>query len=307
MNNQIALDENKIISNEKNESCIQRKESEKEEWTSVIRPPTGWFDVNLKELWQYRDLVKLFVYRDFVVYYKQTILGPLWWLIQPLFTSGMFTLIFGKIAKIPTDQIPPILFYMSGVIMWSYFSECLIQTSNTFITNSNMFGKVYFPRLVIPVSVVCSGIIKFSIQFSLFLVFYFVLFFKGAPIKASFLIVLLPLLILQMAMMGLGFGIIVSSLTTKYRDLALAVNFFVQLWMYATPVVYPLSLIPAKWRIIYLLNPMTSVVESFRFLMLGVGSVTFFSVMLSISITLFALTAGIIFFSRVEKSFMDTV
>lgn len=283
-------------------------EKQQNEWTAVIKPKRGWLDINFKEIWQYRDLIKIFVYRDFVVYYKQTILGPLWWVIQPLFTSGMFTLIFSAIAGISTDGLPPILFYLSGTVCWSYFSESVLNTANTFVTNRDIFGKVYFPRLVIPVATVFSNIIKFIIQFSMFLAIYLIYFFKGAiPWPNLTLLLLLPLLLAQMAMLGLGIGIIASSLTTKYRDLSFAMPFAMQLAMYATPIVYPLSLIPEKWRPLALLNPMTPVVEIFRKIFLGVGTVDLSMVINSGIATIIILLVGIVMFNKVEKSFMDTV
>ncbi len=283
-------------------------EKQQNEWTAVIKPKRGWLDINFKEIWQYRDLIKIFVYRDFVVYYKQTILGPLWWVIQPLFTSGMFTLIFSAIAGISTDGLPPILFYLSGTVCWSYFSESVLNTANTFVTNRDIFGKVYFPRLVIPVATVFSNIIKFIIQFSMFLAIYLIYFFKGAILWPNLtLLLLLPLLLAQMAMLGLGIGIIASSLTTKYRDLSFAMPFAMQLAMYATPIVYPLSLIPEKWRPLALLNPMTPVVEIFRKIFLGVGTVDLSMVINSGIATIIILLVGIVMFNKVEKSFMDTV
>jgi len=286
---------------------ISDKNSIKEEWTKIIRPPSGWFNIDIKRIWHYRDLIKLFVYRDFVIYYKQTILGPIWWVIQPLFTSGIFTLIFGKIAKIPTDEIPAILFYMSGVIIWNYFSNSLLEISRTFVKSATMFGKVYFPRMVIPISIVISEFFKFLIQFSVFLLIYSIFLFKGSHITVNWMIIFLPLFIIQTGLLALGFGIIAASFTTKYRDLILAVNFLVQLWMYATPVVYPLSLLPEKWKILSILNPMTQVIESFRLAMLGAGTVTATAIIINIFITLLVLITGIILFSRVEKNFMDTV
>ncbi|MDR1452546.1 MAG: ABC transporter permease [Candidatus Margulisbacteria bacterium] len=276
-------------------------------WDTVIRPRTGWFDIDLREVWRYRDLIKIFVYRDFVVYYKQTILGPLWWLIQPLFTSGMFTLIFGAFAGLPTDGIPAILFYLSGVVCWGYFSDCLLTTANTFTANSAIFGKVYFPRLVVPISTVLSGLIKFALQFALFLVIYLIYLLRGADLQPGLGVLALPLLLAQMAALALGLGIIASSLTTKYRDLALAMTFFVQLLMYATPVVYPLSMIPDKWRPLAMLNPLAPVIEFFRLAFLGAGSLDLWTTLWSVGFTLCILFLGVIFFSRVEKNFMDTV
>jgi len=276
--------------------------------TYVIRPVTGWFDLHLADLWRYRDLIMLFVRRDFVAVYKQTILGPLWYLIQPIMTTIVFTFVFGKIAKIPTDGVPPTLFYFAGLTVWSYFSGCLNRTSNTFVGNAGIFGKVYFPRLAVPISVVISGLISFFIQMGLFMGILLYYALQGAvfAINPMYLLVL-PLLILQIAALGLGFGIIVSSLTTKYRDLAQLVGFGVQLWMYATPIAYPSSQVPAKWLWLISLNPMTPVVELFRIAFLGVGTVHPWQIALSVITTVVILFVGIILFSRVEKSFMDTV
>lgn len=276
-------------------------------WDKIIRPHTGWFDIHPGELWRYRDLIGLFVWRDFVSIYKQTILGPLWYIIQPLLTTLVFTIIFGNIAKLPTDGLPPFLFYLSGVIAWKYFADCLNNTANTFVSNAHIFGKVYFPRLTVPVSVVISNIIGFGIQFLLFVVFYVYYWSNGAFIHPLPAILLLPILVVQMAALGLGFGIIVSSLTTRYRDLTHLIGFGVQLWMYATPVVYPTSFLPDKWRWLLLLNPMAPVVEAFRYAFLGTGSINLQSWLISVAITLCILFSGVILFSRVEKSFMDTV
>ena len=282
-------------------------EQDAEQWTSVIRPVSGWFDLHLSDIWRYRDLIMLFVRRDFVAVYKQTILGPLWFLIQPVFTTLVFTVIFGQVAKIPTDGLPQPLFYLSGIVGWNYFSGCLSKTSNTFAGNAHIFGKVWFPRLAVPISVVISNLITFGIQFALFLCVYAYFYLRGAAVAVSPLIVLFPLLILQMAALGLGFGIIVSSLTTKYRDLAQLVGFGVQLWMYATPIVYPVSQVPAKYQWLVALNPMAPVIEAFRRAFLGVGTVNALQTGMSIVTTLLVLFAGIVLFSRIEKSFMDTV
>jgi lipopolysaccharide transport system permease protein len=276
-------------------------------WTKIIRPTSGWFEINFKELWKYRDLIILFVRRNFVSTYKQTILGPLWYLIQPLFSTLVFTVIFGNIAKLPTDGLPPMIFYMSGIITWNYFAGCLNQTSHTFVGNASIFGKVYFPRLTVPISVVTTNLLQFSIQFLLFLIFLIYFYFKGSSIHPNWVIFFSPLLILQMACLGLGVGIIVSSLTTKYRDLSYLVAFGVQLWMYATPIVYPISLVPSKYRWLLVMNPMSSVVETFRYAFLGAGDIRLLNIGVSIMITIFCLFVGIIIFSRVEKSFMDTV
>ena len=277
------------------------------EHMTVIRPASGWFDIHLSELWRYRDLIMLFVRRDFVSLYKQTILGPLWFLIQPLITTVVFTIIFGRIAKIPTDGLPRMLFYLSGVVVWNYFAGCLNKTSDTLVGNAHIFGKVYFPRLTVPVSVVISNLVTFGIQFALFFCFFLYFYFNGADISPRPLIIIAPLLILQMAALGLGLGIIVSSLTTKYRDLTQLVGFGVQLWMYATPIVYPASQIPDRWQWLIALNPMAPIIEFFRFSFLGVGTVNPLHMGLSALTTLLVLAAGIVLFSRIEKSFVDTV
>lgn len=278
-----------------------------ETWTNILRSRNGWFDFDLRELWRFRDLIILFVRRDFVAIYKQTILGPLWFLIQPLFSTLIFTVIFGNIAKIPTDGLPPMLFYMAGIVSWSYFANCLTGTSNTFIANAGIFGKVYFPRLAVPISVVITNLLTFAIQFVLFLAIATYFYLSGADIYPNKWVLLFPLLLLQMGILGLGFGILFSSLTTKYRDLNMALSFGVQLWMYATPIVYPLSQVPDKWRWIYVLNPMSVVVEAFRYAFLGSGSIQPGQLLTSTVVTLLVLSLGIIMFSRAEKNFMDTV
>lgn len=285
----------------------QTQNSHTENWTMLIRPKRHLLEINLHEIWQYRDLIKLFVRRDFVAQYKQTILGPLWFLIQPLLTTVMYTIVFGNIAKISTDQLPHILFYMSGIVAWTYFSTCLNSTSNTFVANAGIFGKVYFPRLTLPISIVISNLIQFFIQF--FLLLAFMLYYKliGADFHTNRYIFLLPVLLILMAGLGLGFGIIISSLTTKYRDLTNLVSFGVQLWMYASPIIYPLSEIPEKYRIYVLANPLTPIVETFRFALLGAGTVNWLHLTYSFLFTLFVLTIGIILFNKVEQTFMDTV
>jgi lipopolysaccharide transport system permease protein len=281
---------------------------ENEDWSMIIEPQRSLLDLRLGELWRYKDLVMLFVRRDFVSVYKQTILGPLWYLIQPLLTTITFTVIFGGIASLPTDELPPFLFYMSGTVVWSYFASCLTKTSETFVQNANLFGKVYFPRLAVPVSILFSNLITFLIQFGMFLVF--VLFFalRGTPIQFNWLwIALSPLLILMMAGLGLGFGIIISSLTTKYRDLRFLVTFGVSLLMYATPVIYPVSSIPEQFQWIVLINPMTPIIEAFRYAFLGAGTVNVYYLLYSFGFMLVAVTIGSIIFNRVEQTFMDTV
>ena len=273
-------------------------------WSMIIEPQRSLLDLRLGELWRYRDLVMLFVRSV----YKQTILGPLWYLIQPLLTTVTFTIIFGSVAKLPTDGLPQFLFYMSGTVVWSYFADCLNKTSVTFVNNSSLFGKVYFPRMAVPVSILISSLITFLIQFSLFLAFvvYFVLI--GAPIHFNLLWVgFSPVLILMMAGLGLGFGIIVSSLTTKYRDLRFLVTFGVQLLMYATPVIYPVSSIPERYQWIVLANPMTSIVEAFRFAFLGAGDANIGHLLYSSGFMVVVVIIGSVIFNRVEQNFMDTI
>ena len=274
---------------------------------TIIKPRNKLFSLNLKDLWDYRDLVKMFIYRDFVTFYKQTILGPLWFIIQPLFTSGMFTLIFGRVANISTDETPQLLFYMAGVVNWSYFSEGLTKTSDTFIGNAAIFGKVYFPRLTIPLATVITGMIRYAIQFCLFLIVFFIYLFNGAPLEPNWMIVFTPLLLLQMALLSFGFGIWIASITTKYRDLKFVLPFFIQLWMYASPIVYPFSLIPDKFKVFVALNPIVPIIEVFKKAYLGAGTVNILYSGMSVGITLLILFSGIIVFNRIEKNFMDTV
>ena len=276
-------------------------------WTMIIRPKRHWLDLQLGELWRFRDLIALFVWRDFVTYYKQTILGPLWFLIQPVLTTLTFTVIFGKLAGLSTDGLPQFLFYMAGTVGWSYFSACLIKTSDTFKANAGIFGKVYFPRLTVPISILISNLITLAIQFALFLCFMAYFGLRGADIRPNVWIFLTPLLLFLMAGLGLGFGIIVSSLTTRYRDLQFLVNFGVQLWMYATPVIYPLSQVPEKYRWIILANPMTPILETIRYAYLGAGLVSGTHLLYSFFAMIVVLIIGILIFNRVERTFMDTV
>ena len=276
-------------------------------WDIVIKPVHGWFNINIKEISRYWNLILLFVKRDFVVFYKQTILGPLWYIIQPLFNTLVFTLIFGKVAKIPTDGIPPFIFYLSGTVVWSYFASCLNQTGKTFVANAQVFGKVYFPRVTVPISIAITAVFQFIIQFMLFLGFFLYFWYLGTDIKPSIYIFTLPLIVLHMAILSVGMGLIISAATAKYRDLTFAMGFLTQLWMYMTPIVYPLSEVPDKYKIFILINPMTAVVESFRGAFLGAGSLTLNGLIISVSITIIVFFLGIILFSRVEKTFMDTV
>jgi len=283
------------------------KQSNNYVWGEVIHPHSPWFSLRLKELWRYRDLIMLFVRRDIVAVYKQTILGPLWYIIQPILTTLVFTVVFGNIAKLSTDGMPPMLFYLAGVVGWQYFSHCVIKTSSTFIGNAQIFGKVYFPRLTVPVSVIISSMLAFVIQFVLFLCFLLYFYLQGVDVQFTWAVFLLPLQIIIMAMLGLGLGIIISSLTTKYRDLQFLVAFGVQLFMYATPIIWPLSSIPEKWKLLALANPMTPIVESFRAGFLGHGSFTIMQLAYSAAFAIVVFIIGVVLFNRIEKSFMDTV
>jgi lipopolysaccharide transport system permease protein len=281
--------------------------SEPQNSTTVIKPVSGWFDFHLAEVWRYRDLILLLVRRDFVSVYKQTILGPIWFLVQPIFTTIVFTIIFGRVAKIPTDQLPGPLFYLSGIVAWNYFAACLTKTSDTFVGNAGIFGKVYFPRLVVPIAVVINALVMFGIQFLLLLGLMVYYAGQGIAFAPSRVVLLLPLLILQMAFLGLGCGIVVSSLTTKYRDLTQLVGFGVQLWMYATPIFYPTSILSAKWQKLSALNPMVPIIETIRNGLLGVGTMHATQELVGVGMTLLVFLFGLILFSRIEKSFMDTV
>ncbi len=279
-----------------------------EKWTNVINPKSGWFDINLKEVWGYRDLIMLFVKRNFIAQYKQTILGPLWAIIQPLLTTVVFTVVFGVIAGLPTDGVPNFIFYMCGNIAWGYFASCLTHTSQTFVSNARIMGKVYFPRLVIPISTIITNLISYGIQIAFFLCFWAYYWLKpNSIIKPNAWILLIPLLIAQMALLALGTGIIISALTTKYRDLAMLVGFGVQLWMYGTPVAYSSTMVPQKYMNLYMLNPMASIIEAIRYAFLGTGGISGGYLLISLGVTVFILFIGVILFSRVEKTFMDTV
>lgn len=281
--------------------------SQEQQWDIVIKPKTGWLDLAILELWLYRDLIFMFVKRDFVTFYKQTILGPLWYIIQPLFTTIVFTVIFGRVARIPTDDLPPFLFYMAGNVVWAYFATSLGRTSDTFNANAGIFGKVYFPRLTVPISIVIVNFLQFFIQFTLFLGFYCYFYIKGSPITPNIWVLAVPLIMLQMAFLGLGVGILISSMTTKYKDLRFAMGFLVQLWMYATPIIYPLSQVPDWIRPYYVLNPMVSIVESFRYAFFSTGAIQWNYIAVSWLMTLFILVCGMLLFNRIEKTFMDTV
>lgn len=276
-------------------------------WDLIITPRKRWYDLQLKEIWHYRDLIGMFVKRDFVSRYKQTILGPLWFIIQPLLTSLVFTVIFGNIARLPTDGLPQMLFYMSGNILWSYFSSCLTSTSTTFTANAHLFGKVYFPRLVMPISIVISDLITFAIQFAFFLAYLAFFALRGSAVGLTSWAFALPILLVLMAGLGLGFGIIISSMTTKYRDLQYLVSFGVGLWMYGTPVIYPVSSIPEKWRWVANVNPVTPIIETFRAGFLGAGDASWPRLAYSAVFMIVVIFIGVVIFNRVEKTFIDTV
>ena len=273
-----------------------------------IEPKSGWFDINLREIWKYRDLIWLFTKRNFILIYKQTLLGPAWIILQPLLSTLIYTVVFGGIAGISTDGLPKLLFYLSGTAVWGYFSACLSKTASTFTANSRVYGKVYFPRLVSPISTVLSAAFNFLIQFSLFLLIWTYFILRGAITPNYIAILALPLILIFLGMLGLGFGIIISSLTTKYRDLSMLVTFGVQLWMYITPVVYPMSTIEdGLLHTLIMLNPVTSAMEAFRYIFLGVGQTDLFYWCISAAVMLVVSLLGILIFNRVEKTFMDTI
>ena len=273
-----------------------------------IRPHERLWHIDLGEIWRYRDLVELFVRRNIVVKYKQTILGPLWYLIQPVLTVIMNMVVFGNIAKMSTDGMPQALFYMAGNVCWFYFADCLNQSSNTFLDNQGMFGKVYFPRLVVPIAIVISNLLRFVIQIGLFVVLYLYFFMADAPIAPNWTILLTPLLVVMLAGLGLGFGILISSLTTKYHDFQILFTFIVQLWMYATPIVYPLSMVEeGTLRTLILANPMTSIIEAFKYATLGQGYFSWFALGYSFLFMSVLLLFSVVIFNKVQRNFMDTV
>ncbi|MCA0349679.1 MAG: ABC transporter permease [Bacteroidetes bacterium] len=287
------------------------KETISNNWDLVIKGKTSLFDVKFRDLWHYRDLLLMFVKRDFVSFYKQTILGPLWFFIQPIFTTIVFTFVFGNLAGISSDGLPKILFYLSGITCWNYFSDCLNKTSTVFKDNANIFGKVYFPRLIMPLSIVVSNLVRFGVQLLLLafmMIYYYIFPVDGVEFKITYAIVFFPLLVLIMALLGLGLGLIITAITTKYKDLTFLVTFGVQLLMYASTVIYPLSYAVekgyGKW---IALNPMTGIIEGFRFALLGKGEFTLFSISYSIVFSLIVLFFGIIIFNKTEKNFVDTI
>lgn len=280
---------------------------ESEAWSIVIQPKRRWLDIDIRELFRYGDLIWLFVNRDFVTIYKQTILGPIWFILQPLFTTVVFTFIFSGLAKIPTDGVPQTLFYYGGSMLWGYFSACLTSASDVFTANSAIFGKVYFPRLIVPISKVFSNLISAGVQFGALMAFYLYYALTGSPVRPTWWALALPLILLQIAALGSGFGMIISSLTTKYRDLRQLVGFGVQLWMYATPIAYPLSQVPARFSWIFTLNPLTFPIEGFRSALYGVGGTSALTAWISIVFSIFILLIGLVLFNHAEKSFIDVV
>ena len=278
-----------------------------EKWDREIIPKKSLFDLNLNQIWKFKDLLFLFVWRDFVSVYKQTLLGPLWFFIQPILTSITFTIIFGNFAQISTDGMPKIIFYMAGITMWNYFADCLNKTSNTFVVNQGLFGKVYFPRLIVPLSIIVTNLLKFGIQIILFMGFWTYYYMMSDTLEPNWYVLTFPLLVLIMAALGLGFGMVISALTTKYRDLTFLIGFGVQLLMYGSPVIYPLSTVPEKYQWIIKLNPMTSIIDTFKHAFMGTGSFDGYNLLYSGIFAVCILFLGLVVFNKVEKSFIDTV
>lgn len=281
--------------------------TEEKQPSYFINSKQSVFSLNLKEVWDYRDLLLMLVKKDFITFYKQTVLGPLWFIIQPLLTTGIYIILFGNIAKLSTDGVPQVLFYLSGITVWNYFSESLTKTSSVFTSNAGMFGKVYFPRLIMPLAIVTSSLMKFAVQFGIFIIvlLYFVIFTN--EVQPNIWILFTPVLILLMALFALGMGMIFSSMTTKYKDLTFLLTFGVQLFMYITPVVYPISALPEKYRFFVYMNPLSSIFECFRYAFLGSGSFDVMNILWSSLFILFIVILGTVIFNKVEKSFMDTV
>lgn len=278
-----------------------------EEWDLTIEPQTSLFELNLKDVWRYRDLLWMFVKRDFVSFYKQTILGPLWFFIQPLFTTIIYTFIFGGLANLSTDGLPQPLFYMAGITAWNYFADCITKTSTVFKDNANIFGKVYFPRLIMPLSIVASNLVRFGVQMILLFMMMGYYAIHDASFTITPAIILFPVLVLLMALLGLGLGLIITALTTKYRDLAFLVTFGIQLLMYTTTVIYPLSSAPEKYKNLISLNPMTGIIEAFRYAFLGQGQISIYTLGYSSLFTIVVMILGVVIFNKTEKTFVDTV
>ena len=281
--------------------------SPSQHWTAVITSKKPLFDINFGEIWRYRDFIILSVRRDLIAMHKQTIMGPLWYFIQPLISTVVYQVIFGSVLKISTDKIPPFLFFMSGVVIWYYFSACLSKTASIFSANANLFTKVYFPRLAVPIAQIISNAWQFLIQLLIFLGFYFFVLWKGAPIHFSYRVIIIPVLVLQTALLGLGFGCWIAAVTTRFRDLQMAVPPFIQLWMYGSCIFYPLSSAPPAFQHILIFNPVVPIVESFRFAMMGQGQIELWQWLISVAVTLLVLVIGIIEFGRAEKTMADTI
>lgn len=284
-----------------------KQKIQEKEWDIVIEGSTSLFDLKFKDIWRYRDLLGLFVKRDFVSFYKQTILGPLWFFIQPLFTTIIYTFVFGNLASISTDGLPQPLFYLAGITAWNYFADCLTKTSTVFRDNANIFGKVYFPRLILPLSIVASNLVRFGVQMLLFIGMLVYYYWQGTAFTVTWALLMFPVLVLMMALLGLGLGLIITAMTTKYRDLAFLITFGVQLLMYTTTVIYPLSAAPEKYKRFIELNPMTGIIEGFRYSFLGKGEFSPWSLGYSAIITLVVLVLGVVIFNKTEKTFVDTV
>lgn len=276
-------------------------------WTTIIKPKTKLLQVDFNEIWQYRDLLSMFVKRDIVTQYKQTVLGPAWYFIQPALTTIMYMVVFGGIAMISTDGLPQPMFYLAGIVCWQYFADCLNKTSTTFTTNQNIFGKVYFPRLIVPLATVSSNLVRMGIQFLLFIAVYVYFIIMKVDVSPNIYALLIPILIFMLAGLALGFGILISSLTTKYRDLTILFTFIVQLWMYATPVIYPLSTMSPEKQWIMVINPVTSILEAFKYGTMGVGTFSWWHLGYSFAFMLVLLALGVVVFNKVQRSFMDTV
>jgi len=288
-------------------SATPQTPADMKQWTTVITARANILHIPFREIWEYRELVMRLVHRDFVSRYKQTVLGSAWYVIQPLFTSLMFTLVFNRIAKISTGEIPPMLFFMAGTVCWGYFSSCVTNTAATFSSNAGLFDKVYFPRLVVPISQLIVNLIGFGMQMGMFLAFYLYYYWEGAPIGMGWRIIVLPVLLFQMAALGLGVGCMVSAVTTRFRDLQIMLGFFMQLWMYASCVVYPLSLVPENWRWLYSLNPMVFIIEAFRFAFMGQGTVYLIQLVVSMAVGIVVVFLGLILFNKMERTCVDLV
>lgn len=281
--------------------------SQKNEWDKIITSDKGKIGLKLNRVWEYRDLTMLLVKRDFITYYKQTVFGPLWYLVQPVLTTIMYMIIFGSLAKLGTDDIPQVLFYFSGTMLWTYFSGNLKEVSNTFTVNKNIFSKVFFPRIVVPIATTIGLLIKLGIQFVLFVIVYIYFFIRGFRINVSWTICMFPFLIIWLSLLSCGLGMIISSITTKYKDLALILDFIISLWMYATPIVYPISEVPDSLKIFACLNPVSAPVELFRYCFFGISSIPLWVVLVSLIMTMVLFIFGVLVFNRNEKTFVDVI